>query len=140
MTEKIKKYSPAGATRTRSSGGHAGRRCRSGESTSEASIVTTYGDSSRRERCFDKEPQAVFIKALSGRRKPVTMGKNQSMFSTQPLKRVIFPAPHLPKTSGGIAFVVTDKNNSAFFYGSPFQKRKSNAPQVRPPPNAVSSR
>ena len=29
-------------------------------------------------------PQAVFIKALSGRRKPVTMGKNQSMFSTQP--------------------------------------------------------
>ena len=84
MTEKIKKYSPAGATRTRSSGGHAGRRCRSGESTSEASIVTTYGDSSRRERCFDKEPQAVFIKALSGRRKPVTMGKNQSMFSTQP--------------------------------------------------------
>ena len=87
MTEKIKKYSPAGATRTRSSGGHAGRRCRSGESTSEASIVTTYGDSSRRERCFDKEPQAVFVKALSGRRKPVTMGKNQSMFSTQPKKK-----------------------------------------------------
>ena len=29
-------------------------------------------------------PHAVFIKALSGRRKPVTMGKNQSMFSTQP--------------------------------------------------------
>ena len=78
---------PAGATRTRSSGGHAGRRYPSGESTSEASIVTIYGDSSRRERCFDKEPQAVFIKALSGRRKPVTMGKNQSMFSAPPLKK-----------------------------------------------------
>ena len=91
MTEKIKKYSPAGATRTRSSGGHAGRRCRSGESTSEASIVTIYGDSSRRERCFDKEPQAVFIKALSGRRKPVTMGKNQSVFSTQPFKKESSP-------------------------------------------------
>ena len=32
-------------------------------------------------------PQAVFIKALSGRRKPVTMGKNQSMFSTQPIDK-----------------------------------------------------
>ena len=79
MTEKNKKVLARGPNigladpRTRSSGGHAGRRCRSGESTSEASIVTTYGDSSRRERCFDKEPQAVFVKALSGRRKPVTI-------------------------------------------------------------------
>ena len=96
-------HTPAGATRTRSSGGHAGRRCRSGESTSEASIVTTYGDSSRRERCFDKEPQAVFIKALSGRRKPVTMGKNQSMFSTQPLN-IIFQVD-----STGILFCGKEK-------------------------------
>jgi len=31
-------------------------------------------------------------------------------------KKVIFPAPHLPKTFSGIAFISNDKSNSNFFY------------------------
>ena len=30
------------------------------------------------------------------------------------LKKVLFPAPHLPKTFDGIAFIVNDKNNSNY--------------------------
>ena len=32
------------------------------------------------------------------------------------LKKVIFPAPHLPKTLSGIAFIVADKSNSNFLF------------------------
>ena len=56
---------PAGATRTRSSGGHAGRRYPSGESPPLHRHAC--GDTSHRERCFDTEPQEIFIKALSVR-------------------------------------------------------------------------
>jgi len=30
------------------------------------------------------------------------------------LKKVFFPAPHLPKTFAGIAFIANDKSNSNF--------------------------